>query len=334
MPVLLFQAALAVALFLLVNWLGRHSAPFGYRTLSVYERVEEAPAFNLLFRVAVPQVFIIIVSALLSLAGLFTLADDIWLVTAMYFGVRITFNLLMGRAVLINWWTQIGLGAAATAISYWLSESVLTTPQRALPNSADLTTELWLVVILFIYHTLNRVSYSGEQQATRQEKYVTSHYEQFRARYQDTIASEVSNGWVEALVYAILIFEDFNRPAVARLIENYVLFPLGLATTLGPMQVVADRRISDLDGVRLGARRVAALYPETEAEILKANAEATGTTAPEHYARWLREAVARQVAVKYNPDGKYADEVRGLYEALLNRYYMALWKRGKDASAA
>jgi hypothetical protein len=327
MLLFVFHVGLAITLFLIVNWIGRHSAPFGYRTLSLYERVEEAPAFNLLFRVAAPVVFLLIVAAVLALLDQFQLAADIWRVTAFYFVIRIAFNLVMGRAVLINWWAQLTLGAIATGISYWLSKSVLTSAQRALPDAADFTAELWLIVLLFLYQTLNRLRTSGDVQARRQDKYLSSHYAKFRTKYHDVIAAEVPNEWVEALVYAILIFEDFNRPPFARLLENRVFFPLGLASTLGPMQVASDRRLSNEEGVRLGARKVAALYPEAEqaeAESLREHFKAQEQSSNGELPGWVRELIGRRVAVKYNPDGRYADEVRSIYSVILQRYYRPL----------
>lgn len=322
MTLLLVHSVLAVLLFLLVNWIGRHSAPFGYRTLSLYERVEEAPAFNLLFRVGAPQVYLVLAAASLSAAGLFHYAADLWRVTALYFGVRIGFNLIMGRAVLINWWTQVVLGAIATGISYWLSRSVLTSADRALPDPGDLTTELWLVVILFAYQTINQLSFGGSQQSARQERYVDRHFQRFRRKYGAIIQAEATDPWVEALAYAILVFEDFNRPAVARLFESYLLFPLGLARTLGPMQVAVDRRVSDAEGVRLGVQRIVSLYPAVEESIRKRYAEYINKEGD--VSGYVRSRIGRHVAVQYNPDGKYADEVCGLYETILERYYPTL----------
>jgi hypothetical protein len=182
-----------------------------------------------------------------------------------------------------------------------------------------------LIVLLFIYQTLNQVRVSGSQQARRQEKYLLRHYDTFLAKYQTVIATEVSDGWVEALVYAILIFEDFNRPSVARFLEDRLLFRLGLARTLGPMQVASERRVTNEEGVRLGTRRVAALYPEAVAEWRRTYSSGVEPQFNFEQAQWWREYIGRTVAVSYNPDGKYAEEVRSIYTTILKRRYTHLW---------
>lgn len=53
---------LAVLLFFLVNWVGHYSVGFGYYQLATLADAEdEAPAFNVVMRIAAPLVFIMIV---------------------------------------------------------------------------------------------------------------------------------------------------------------------------------------------------------------------------------------------------------------------------------
>ena len=323
MSTLLLQVLLAIALFLLVNWVGRHASPFGYRSLTLFERVEEAQAFNFVFRVATPQVFLILVAAMLSATGMFWLAQDLWRVTALYVVVRIVFNLVMGRHLFINWIPQIITGAIAIGISYWLTTIVLTSPERALPNPGDLTTELWLLVLLFVYQLFNRITFPGSRQAARQDKYIADRFRSFREKFGDIIAEVLPLPSGEALAYAILIYEDFNRPLLYRILEDYALFPLGLARTLGPMQVCVDHRVSAKEGVYLGAKHVADLYPVAEQKVLAQHAKYFQDHPDQVASSWMRVAIAREVAVGYNPDGKYADEVVSLYESILQRFFPA-----------
>ena len=63
------QLLLATILFFVTNWLGRHSISSGYHLLSLLETVDEAPAFNFVFRVATPLVYIAITAACLYAVG-------------------------------------------------------------------------------------------------------------------------------------------------------------------------------------------------------------------------------------------------------------------------
>jgi hypothetical protein len=153
-----------------------------------------------------------------------------------------------------------------------------------------------------------------------------------RERFHSIIASRVPDLWIESLVYSVLIMEDFNRPALSRWVERYVLFPFKLASTLGPMQVSTDRPLSDHQSVELGTTKIVSLYPEAAREHARTYLNIRADEAVENTPRPLsphdRYFVARLVAVKYNPDGPYADEVQSLYESLIRRFYPTLLEAG------
>jgi len=110
------------------------------------------------------------------------------------------------------------------------------------------------------------------------------------------------------------------------MIESRVLFPLGLAKTLGPMQVTTASRLDDLSEVRLGVEKIVALYPDAlsteEAERSQVWPNESGSPINEYQ----RASIARRVAAKYNPDKSYADEVKALYESLIDAFYPELKK--------
>lgn len=306
----MIHLVLAIALFTLMGWIGAHSRSYGYQSLSLSERVQEAPAFNALYRIMAPQVFIIIISAIFSLSGAFHYARDIWHVTILYFVVRWLFIIFMGRRLLINWVSQSAYLIAASAISYWLSTRVLTNPANALPDAQNFRSDLWLIVLVFIYQTVNGVNSSGTGQEKRQLSHIDSRFQEFRHRYDSIISDMTSDRWIHALIYATMIYEDFNRPLLTRMIESSVLFPLGLAKSLGPMQVKTDRLISDEESVRLGSDILIAAYTEAR------RSRPEWSPSPS----WI-VGHAQMAAVKYNPDHSYSMEVGSIFDRIVHRFY-------------
>lgn len=60
--IVVFHLLLAGVLFFLMNWVGRHaSISVSYYQITYFSRYDEAPAFNVVFRVLAPVVFMIIV---------------------------------------------------------------------------------------------------------------------------------------------------------------------------------------------------------------------------------------------------------------------------------
>ena len=95
MDILAFQFLLAVLLFFVVNWIGGHSIASGYHQLSVFKQVDEAPAFNLVFRVVAPLVYLVITASLLYTVGLDDLVVGFYRVAVYYVAFRWFFNIVV-----------------------------------------------------------------------------------------------------------------------------------------------------------------------------------------------------------------------------------------------
>lgn len=102
---------------------------------------------------------------------------------------------------------------------------------------------------------------------------------------------------MELVAYAVLIYETFNRPGMARAIEH-ALFPWH-SRTIGPMQVHTGTRLSDEQSVRLGIKKLNECLAETEKEF-----QGKTTT---------RYNVVRSTLAKYNRDERY---INGVIEIL------------------
>src|SRR5688500_2004239 len=103
LPILGSHLLVAVAMFFSINWLGRHSEMFGYESLTMFREAEDRVAFNALFRVATPIVFLTIVSAAFYTVGWDSLVRDIHYALYLYVVVRAAFILASGRRLLMPW---------------------------------------------------------------------------------------------------------------------------------------------------------------------------------------------------------------------------------------
>jgi hypothetical protein len=103
----LWHFALAILLFLGVNWIGEHSSAFGYLRLSLHVGEVPAPAFNFVLKALAPTVYIIIVSTVCYVLKRENLVQGIWLVAAYYFVFRLLFNIAFGRAALLDWFSLL-----------------------------------------------------------------------------------------------------------------------------------------------------------------------------------------------------------------------------------
>lgn len=315
---------LAIVLFVLTNWIGKHSMHAGYIRMSVLAKADEAPAFNFLYRAFAPVAFITIIAAI-SYDTIFEwIIEDIYLVVVYYFIFRLVFNLATGRALLLNWATQIAYWASSIPVSYYVYDKLIIHKKFLFPSSDELGSAVWLAIVAYVYQTFNKVRLSDERTRTRKASYLEDRFSKFRKCYGTTISDIALTKTQEVLIYAVLINEDFNRPKIYRFIEN-LLFHLGWAKTLGVMQVTTTTFIDDEQSVKLGASKIVADH-DVAAQLLA-----------EHPLADHPWAVRRKVLELYNPDSEYVSEVDGIFQQLVETYFPEVnedmdWKGSKTSA--
>ena len=330
LDVFLFHLGFAIVMFFVVNWLGKRSISLGYIHLSVFAKEDPAPAFNFTFRTLTPVVCLLLISAALYAIDLDRFVNNIFLVVLYYFGIRLLFNTFSERWRLLNW-MSLGPQIIVTVVLSWLSYSYLIKNRNLLfPNLETIGNEVWLAIAIFLYALLNRVRSVGPGSEERKRAYLRHRYTKFERRYGSVVRKHTSNCRLEALVFALMIIESFNRPKLYRLIER-ILFPLGLAKSLGIMQVKATKNISDLESVDLGTAKIISDHAKALVE-LKIGLEEDRLRGrqdiiwkikdlEEGKAKYLENRVIHETLVKYNYSGDYAREIEDLYGILLRDFY-------------
>ena len=118
--------------------------------LSLFAKSDEAPAFNYLFRILTPSVFIIIFSALLYYYNLDPLTKDIYLVVVYYLIFRISLNVILGRFYLFKWFVLIVRGGVTIGLAYFLYDKIISKRGILMPDLKTISNELWIIIIAWI----------------------------------------------------------------------------------------------------------------------------------------------------------------------------------------
>lgn len=322
MDVIALHWVFALALFLGINWIGAHSEGYGYLPLTVLARRDSAPAFNLFYRVLAPVVGIVVLSAVLYALDLDRFAEGIWLVAVYYVAFRLFFNVVRGRTRLLDWGAQLGISALTIGLSFAAYRAFIHDRSTLLPNLDTVANELWILVALFLYQLGNRISISDQGTKRRKRGYLRHRLEVFRQKYGD-IVEKADPPVIRLLAYAVLIYETFNRPGLDRWIEHWVLFPLGFAKTLGPMQVTTRKRISDRESVELGVAELEVAFPKAlklAREEYQERIEALPDGFPKELLEKMPDGVEREALRRtlshYNPDSPYIYEVLSIFDEL------------------
>jgi len=289
----LWHFALAIPLFLGVNWIGDHSSAFGYLRLSLHVREVPAPAFNFVLKALAPTVYIIIVSTICYVLKRDSLVQGMWIVAVYYFVFRLLFNITFGRAALLDWFSVLRQALVGIGTSYLAYVYFILPRHPLLPGVESVGNQIWVIVALFLYAVLNDVRTPSPRSARRKKTYLCTRLDHFKHEYGDLIDSQFPERYMELVAYAILIYETFNRPWLARLVERAV-FPWG-SHTLGPMQVSTKTRLSDRESVVIGTQQLRRSFETTNEELIGKRAS--------------RYTVIKMAIAKYNRDDNYIGEV-------------------------
>jgi len=308
MEVVFVQFFLGVFLFFIINWIGKHSYSIGYMEISIFVKTEEAPALNFLIRVLSPIVYIIIISAILYYLKLDKYVYNLYIVNIYYIIFRLIFNIVTGRAKLLNYYRQMLYWFAIIVISYFTYENLIKFKTNILPDFTTIANELWIIIMVFIFQVTNNIRLSKDGTAKRKFEYLKFKYIYFKKKYGSEI-EYITEGSIllEKVAYSIIIYENFNRPWLARLAENINQRLTNKPHTLGVMQVLSDKPISDLESVILGTKKIVEAHKKYQRELGEEDYN-------EYYALY-------EIIKDYNGGSSYNSQVSELVDIIGSNFY-------------
>ena len=116
----LTHLALAIALFFIVNWIGARAISVGYMQMDIVIQEDTSPAFNFIFKILAPVVFIVLSAVFFEAIDLMTFNKNIYFITIFYWLFRIVWVICTSRGKLINWVEQILYWTVSIGLSLWV----------------------------------------------------------------------------------------------------------------------------------------------------------------------------------------------------------------------
>ena len=138
----------------------------------------------------------------------------------------------------------------------------------------------------------------------RKERYLNRTYIHLKSKYDKTILKECENYFFIQVVYAIMIYENFNRPKIVRWIENIHFWITKKPHTLGIMQVTSSKWINDEQSISLATGKIL-----SDCECIIQEYAKNGVS-------FCLESVVAKIAGKYNKDDDYVEEVGQIFSTI------------------
>ena len=249
---------------------------------------------NILIQMIFPTCFIIV------LAGIFynykiELIENIYMVTIYYYLLRwIKIIIILNRLKLYDWKSEIEMCLLGVIFSIVIYYNFIIKTNHIFLSLEELREGISIAVILFILALIRNYIYNYEIVKSKQESqkkriYIKQKYVEFKEKYESFI--DIGDVNIKNLIYAIMIYEDYNRPKIVRVIEKLKFLITGHAT-MGIMQVYSTKIINDRESVILGVKKIV-----DEVKREEKNNEFSEINVIKHY----------------NPGDKYKNEVTYIF---------------------
>lgn len=249
---LLAQFALGMLIMWVSRSLGRIMTSYrdDYQPIAPLFGEGGSVGFNAVYRVFFAPVAIVAASVGLYMLGFDTWVTGIWIAAVWFFLLDFALVLALGRWLLLPkmqyfLFHALSIGVAVLIYQTHISSGV----QALLPRPEDVVTEIWILVLLFVYGVVAHVRPSRLAGGARRRRYIQRRVAFFRRKYA-VVISDLDHR-AEAVLLGLLVYEDFNRPRIVRWAERM----LG-GRTQGLTQTQGRR--SDSEEIRLLGLRISA----------------------------------------------------------------------------
>ena len=256
---------------------------------------------NIIIKIFSPVIYIVILSGILYCLDFNYLVKNIYVVTIIYFILKWIISIIvLNRYPLIDWKSEIICSFIAILLSWFVYFIFISKTTQIFISIEELRDSIWLGIITFFLSLIIKYVYNYSYLNYDREKkkiryYIIKKYNKFQKKYNNIIKTK--NKKLKLLTYSIMIYENYNRPMIIRVLEYIKFFIIGRAT-LGVMQVTTKKYITNEESVKIGYKIIKENYFSIRKKTF--------------------EDKLKRVVFMYNKTNKYVEEVLYIYHLLEN----------------
>ena len=257
---------------------------------------------NILMNVCIPNVILVFIFMFARTYDLVCLEKHLLGYVIFFFVWRmVMIHILLGRKELYSWLYEMGMAIAGIILAYFLINYFFMTEETVFIKASELREELWFVIIVILYKFFKQIL---DKKVTQNEvlnegqisRYIIRKFNIFYKKYNHILGVNKQNRYKCIFLYAVMIFEDYNRGWLVRKIER-LKFRIKKKGTLGIMQFQTEKILSDEESI-------VQFYGWLEAMVGEEDLLATDAMEISYWA-W-----------QYNNDDSYAESVAYVFERL------------------
>lgn len=282
MKYIAFNALFALILFIINIILGKLLSGnpfFAYGRFTFTLDEGQSFAGNFFLKIINPTVYMAILCAVFQSLGWMKTCYSLWMIVPFYWLLRALCMFIKNILLYSNWLYEV----IALLMSVILGEGVfflllkplMDKKENVFISHEELRDAIWYAIIAYVLKILwdaYKIYLNSENIYPQylRRKTVRKKYAKFSEKYGNIVESAINDNWPEGedglaevvkLIYAIMIFEDYNRPQAFRIIEYIIkVFTPKKMMSLGIMQVQTKKLISNEKSIILGVEKIINAY--------------------------------------------------------------------------
>ncbi len=218
---------------------------------------------NNMIHAILPIVYILILAGIFSATDNLKLNDNIFMIVIMELLIRIYYiKSILKQEILMNTKFYVQIYMVAILGSYFLNLIFISKVDIIFPSASEMRMGIWFLVVLFIYllfkNYLNiQVTEQKSTFISKKKQYAIIQYARLKSEYYRDI--KLKNKDLIPLFYAMLVYENYKRPALYRKLDRIIYRFTGAETKMGIMQIKSRSEISDLESIKLAQKKLTQL---------------------------------------------------------------------------
>jgi len=308
------------------SWKQSDSSLFGYSEFEFKDITEENFSDNFFQLLIHPAIYLAIISWILQLLSLDAIVHTLWLMVPLYWALRLIVAVFRDTLCFLNWRFQVVLFLVSLLLSegtlFLIILPLLEKKQTVFINLEQFRDAFWFAVFCFLakfFWDYAKHKMVGKEvfPSSKKANVITRRYNKYHKKYNQFIGKSIASECVfksskqrehfSCLIYAIMIYEDHNRPIYLRAIEYTVkLFCPNRLMSLGIMQVQTKTLMSSKTSIICAIKMLYNSFSTCE-----------GICA-------IGESIHN-----YNPSASYYDEVIAIYHEIVQHIGLTVYGRQK-----
>ena len=221
---------------------------------------------SIIQKILIPVVYIIILAGLCS-----EIKSNIYLIVIFEVIIHDLYtNNIANKDILINKKEYFINSLISIILSVFIYDYYISKVDNILPLATEFRSLLWFLIVIFIYELFKENITKTEKEnkssfIERKKEYVVVMYAKFKNRYYKIVKSKES--FINRLVYSIMIYENYQNPALTRKINNIKNKFNNKNSKYGIMQIESDKEIDDEKSIKMTINKLEKNYLKVDKKI-------------------------------------------------------------------